>query len=91
LKGMEIKMKNIYQNVYQLVVINIFLILTAISGVTLQPQINFNATLDRGYYKFLYVGYDIRRSLVVFAIVATIYLIIELSIFLRMKVKNNEV
>lgn len=86
LKGM----KNIYQNVYQLVVINIFLILTTISGITLQHQINFNATLDRGYYKFLYVGYDIRRSLVVFAIVATIYLIIELSIFLRKKVKNNE-
>ena len=76
---------------YQLVVINIFLILTAISGVTLRPQINFNATLDRGYYKFLYVGYDLRRCLLVFAIVATIYLIIELSIFLRNKVKNNEV
>lgn len=81
-------MKNIYQNVYQLVVINIFLILTAISGVTLQPQINFNSTLNQGHYRFLYVGYDVQRTLIVGIILGTIYLLIELSIFLRKKVEK---
>lgn len=81
-------MKDTYQNIYQLVVINIFLIITIISGIKLQPQMNFNATLNHGYYKFLYIGYDFNRCLVVFAILSTIYLIIELSIFLRKKVKK---
>lgn len=66
-------------------VINIFLLLTAISGVTLEPQINFNATLDHGYYKFLFVNYDLQRTLIVGIILGTIYLLIELDIHFSKK------
>lgn len=50
-------------NVYQLIVINIFLILTVISGVNLQPQIDFNVTEHTGSYRYLYIGYDLQRTL----------------------------
>lgn len=76
-------------NMYQLIVINIFLILTVISGVNLQPQINFNATLGSGYYKYVYIGYDVQRTFLVGILLGFIYFLLELSIFLKRKKEGN--
>lgn len=72
-------------NVYQLIVINIFLILTVISGVNLQPQIDFNVTEHTGSYRYLYIGYDLQRTFITGILLGFIYILIELSIFLKRK------
>lgn len=85
MKRKEIKIKMKMHNVYQLIVINIFLILTVISGVNLQPQIDFNVTEHTGSYRYLYIGYDLQRTFITGILLGFIYILIELSIFLKRK------
>lgn len=76
-------------NVYQLIVINIFLILTVISGINLQPQIDFNVTEHTGSYRYIYIGYDLQRTFLVGILLGFIYFLIEFSILLKRKKESN--
>lgn len=51
-------------NIWKIVTINIFLVISFASGVVLKPHFTFSPTPNENYFRMIFVEFDVVRCLV---------------------------